>query len=346
MSEFVKKGNKYFRNNSDGTQTQVTPTEDGHFTWVQPDGQKVRSQKRYKITPSTSKSSTFSLIPQWFVNATMSAANADTPAVTTASGWYIDNNRNWQQNSENIHRKLESLKSRVANWALSRSSGTNNVHDAALSIVGNTILPGYDTRYYTGRRYTPMQYSDSEYSDKYGTTELETLINSQEKNYIRASTIGDFTGFKKSSTKGRYQDIPEYRNLPAVIDRFYTDTLYVPTPAKPVFDRNIGKSYRLSADSILVNVNWPYVNDTYDARNHYITFNINNQRQPYAFMEDVFNTNNTIVDKQLITPIIVNQKVPVQFTDDQEKLNRIPWLSSWFLNPRDVESKTQDEFYR
>lgn len=51
MGEFVRKGNNYYRNNSDGTQTQVTPTEDGYFHWVQPDGKRVRSQKRYKIDP-------------------------------------------------------------------------------------------------------------------------------------------------------------------------------------------------------------------------------------------------------------------------------------------------------
>lgn len=55
MSEFIKKGNKYYRNNSDGTQTQVTPTQDGYFTWTQPDGKKVRSQKRYKISTTSQK---------------------------------------------------------------------------------------------------------------------------------------------------------------------------------------------------------------------------------------------------------------------------------------------------
>lgn len=55
MSEFIKKGNKYYRNNSDGTQTHVTPTQDGYFTWTQPDGKKVRSQKRYKISTTSQK---------------------------------------------------------------------------------------------------------------------------------------------------------------------------------------------------------------------------------------------------------------------------------------------------
>lgn len=43
MGEFIKKNNKYYRNNSDGSQHEVTLGSDGHFHWVQPDGQHVRS---------------------------------------------------------------------------------------------------------------------------------------------------------------------------------------------------------------------------------------------------------------------------------------------------------------
>lgn len=104
MDTFIKKGNKYYRKNSDNTQTQVTPTKEGYFTWVQPDGKKVRSQKRYKInTPVQSKKepSTWDKIKKGFVNLTMGAANADESAVTTASGWQRDKNGNWNQNAVN-----------------------------------------------------------------------------------------------------------------------------------------------------------------------------------------------------------------------------------------------------
>lgn len=260
----------------------------------------------------------------------------------------MDDNGDWKQDSEKPGAK--SLRSfgrpiaHIANWAFARSGGTNSVPGATLSIIANILVPGYDTRYYAGRVYTPITYSDIKYNDKHGTTELETKINPKERNYVRAATLDDFSGFTPSSTKGRYQKIPEYHNLPAVTDKFYTDTLYAPIDAKESFDKNIGKSFRLSTDSTLVGVNWPYVNDTYDTRNHYITFNRDNQGQPHAFMEDVFNTNNSFVDKYLITPIIVNQNPLVQFTNDQEKLSRIPYLSNWFLNPRNIESATQDSF--
>lgn len=91
MSEFVKKGNKYFRNNSDGTQTEVTPTKDGYFTWTQPDGKKVRSQKKYKITTleassSQEEPSLWDKVKKGFVNATIGASVAEAPAIQTANG--------------------------------------------------------------------------------------------------------------------------------------------------------------------------------------------------------------------------------------------------------------------
>ena len=48
MSEFIKKNNDWFRNNSDGTQTKVQ-FKDGYFYWNQSDGKKVRSKKKYNI---------------------------------------------------------------------------------------------------------------------------------------------------------------------------------------------------------------------------------------------------------------------------------------------------------
>lgn len=38
---------------------------------------------------------------KWFTNATLTAANADAPAITTASGWQRDENRTWNQNAMN-----------------------------------------------------------------------------------------------------------------------------------------------------------------------------------------------------------------------------------------------------
>lgn len=40
----------------------------------------------------------FGWLPSWFTNASMSAANADQPAVTTASGWRRESDGSWNQN--------------------------------------------------------------------------------------------------------------------------------------------------------------------------------------------------------------------------------------------------------
>lgn len=102
MNEFIRKGNKYYRNNSDGTQTQVTPTKEGYFTWIQPDGKRVRSQKKYKITPIQPKKeeSFWNKLGKGFVNATIGASVAEAPAVQTANGWYMDDNGDWKQDPE------------------------------------------------------------------------------------------------------------------------------------------------------------------------------------------------------------------------------------------------------
>lgn len=51
MSEFIKKNNNWFRNNSDSTQTKVQ-FKDGYFYWTQSDGKKVKSKKKYNIIRS------------------------------------------------------------------------------------------------------------------------------------------------------------------------------------------------------------------------------------------------------------------------------------------------------
>lgn len=337
MAEFERKNGKWVRNNSDGTQTQVTRGSDNRFYWTQPDGKKVKSKKAYKFKAVTK---TKEDVPLWkrVMAGFVMGGNGDpgSSAIQVASGFSLNPDGSLEYSSDKS-------KNILAEWALSRSGGTNNIGGALLSIINN-ILPGNATRYYTGRIHTPIKYNNQKVNDRHGTSDLETKSYPLTKNYIRAATIGDFSGFIPSSTKGRYQNMSEYRGLPAVTDKFYTDTLYAPTASEIQFDRNLGKSYRLSSDSTLSNAKYKYIDGTYDARNHYITFNRDAQGQPNVFMEDVFNTNNPFVDKYLINPIIVNQTVPVQFTDDQEKLNRIPWLSNWFLLPRNIESRTQDSF--
>lgn len=106
MATFIKKNGKYYRNNSDGTQTEVTQ-KDGYLHWTQSDG----TQMKAKIKETPKKSSTqkkevkkeeswWNKLKKGFVNATIGASVAEAPAVQTANGWYMDNNGDWKQDPD------------------------------------------------------------------------------------------------------------------------------------------------------------------------------------------------------------------------------------------------------
>ena len=299
---FVKINGKWHRKNSDNTYTVVYPYDRNRFTWVQPDGTQVVSANRYNITKKP-------------MNKYLSKLIA---AFIPGSGF---------------GRK-------IASYLLQRTGGTNSISGASASILSNAI-PGVSTRYYDGRVHTPQQYTDQKYNDRHGTTELETTVAHDNKNYVKSASENTYNGFTLSPTRGRYSYMPKYSNSVAVNDTFYGDTIYAPKEAEKKYINNLGKSFRLSTDSTLQGAQYKYIDNTYDARNHYITFTKGKAGEYTPFLEDVFNTNNKVVDNYLM-PIIVNQNPVLQFTDDPEKLNRIPWLSNWFLNPRNVESNTQD----
>ena len=101
--EFIKKGNKYYRNNSDGTQTEVTPTQEGYFTWTQPDGKKVRSQKRYKISTTSQqkeKSSLWDSFKTGLINFGVYSATSEPggSAIQTSEGTQINNDGSFTYN--------------------------------------------------------------------------------------------------------------------------------------------------------------------------------------------------------------------------------------------------------
>lgn len=96
--KFIKKDGKYYRINSDKTQTEVQ-LKDGYFHWTQPDKIRVRAKLDNNLVDMDKANSVMSKIGRVFTNATMSAANADAPAVTTASGWQREKDGSWNQNA-------------------------------------------------------------------------------------------------------------------------------------------------------------------------------------------------------------------------------------------------------
>lgn len=96
MNKFIKKNGKYYRINSDNTQTEVQLRDD-YFHWTQSDGIKVKAKLDNNLTDMDKSESFLSKLGRVFTNATMSAANADAPAVTTASGWNRNPDGSWDQ---------------------------------------------------------------------------------------------------------------------------------------------------------------------------------------------------------------------------------------------------------
>lgn len=45
---FIKRENKYYRINTDNSKSQVERTSDNRFTWINPDGKRVITKKKYK----------------------------------------------------------------------------------------------------------------------------------------------------------------------------------------------------------------------------------------------------------------------------------------------------------
>lgn len=93
---FIKKDGKYYRINSDNTQTEVQ-LKDGYFHWTQPDKVKVRVKLDNNLADMDKSESLLNKIGRMFTNATIGAANADSPAVMTASGWSRNKDGSWSQ---------------------------------------------------------------------------------------------------------------------------------------------------------------------------------------------------------------------------------------------------------
>lgn len=133
--KFIKKNGKYYRLNSDNTQTEVQ-LKDGYFHWVQPDKIKVRTKLDSNLTDLDKSESFLSKAGKLFTNATMTAANADAPAVTAAAGWNRNKDGSWDQSKINS-KGAKDLRKNLA--ILSASAYTPIVIAGAPMIAPGTV---------------------------------------------------------------------------------------------------------------------------------------------------------------------------------------------------------------
>lgn len=222
---------------------------------------------------------------------------------------------------------------------LSRTEGSNDFWSSVGSVLGAGFT-GTNGNWYDGKYHAPREFKNALTNVRHGGNEITNGKRDDYQNYVRAFTLKDYTGFKPSDKikRGRYTNIKQYSDLPYVLGKFYGDTAYIQPKYQPIIDVNIGQTYRVNKDDLVVGSR-NYV-DTYDARNHYVSFTGTKDR-PALLFEDVFNTNNDFVDQHNY-PIIVNQEIPIVYTDDENKLNQWPTLTKWLQMPFTFETKTKD----
>ncbi len=232
-----------------------------------------------------------------------------------------------------------SKKDNFWNGIISRTEGSNNVWSSISSVLGAGFT-ATNHNYYDGKYHVSRQFENPEIHLRNGGNSITNNKRDDYQNYVRAFTLKDYNGFKPSDKikRGRYANIKQYSNLPYVLGKFYGDTAYIKPEYQPIIEANLGQTFRVNKDA-LVNGSKDYVN-TYDARNHYTTFT-GTKDSPTLLFEDVFNTNNAFVDKNNY-PFIVNQEIPIVYTNDEDKLNQWPALTKWLQLPFTFETKTKD----
>lgn len=208
---------------------------------------------------------------------------------------------------------------RRQNLILRNTEGVGNVLADGISILTNQLG---DNTYYDGKLHNNTGHL-SMYQNK---------VKDDNRNIINLYTDKNDLGFEPSNIgPGRYSDIKKFGELPAYKGKFYGDTIYAPLRARKLFLENVGKSYNIYKDSFAYNSS--FKDNTDDVRHHYITFE-NNNSSPTVLMEDIWDSTKWL--NELNYPFILNQRVPVIFTNDQSKLNQWPDLSNWFLNPQNT----------
>lgn len=208
----------------------------------------------------------------------------------------------------------DDLRKRAANIAFS-SSGEYNGDVPYYLYAGLEKLGGI---HYDGNIHDDIQVQTKDGTE---TDYWHTKEDNSSHNYVKAYTLGDFTGFKPSLVgRGRYSK-GRYSTAPAVTDKFYTDTLYLPMSMQEDFMKYPIIGRQINKDEIRL------LPGTYDAGNHGYT---TEPETSTVLFEDVFDVDPENIESPLVRsvasylnknthPIIVNQRVPVVFTNDSNK---------------------------
>lgn len=220
--------------------------------------------------------------------------------------------------------KATGAEEKLQNVIIRNLSGTSDIINEGLELG----LGPFKKYYYDGKLHNDALYYDPEQYHALAPTIYTTNKWDTNRNLVNLYTTQDDTGFKPSEiTIGDYADKEKYKDLPVYEGNFYGDgPLYLPTSAKQYFDSNLNRGYSLNQDKLIKGVSSFEGID--DVRNHRM-----NPRKfgdtYYVDFSDVWDIDRAGLNSQNY-PFILNQRVPVIFTDDEEKINTRQNLSNWF----------------
>lgn len=301
IGSFVKlKGEDFYRRvNSDGTLTQVGDKE---------------NQYNYQNTPSKVRND--------FIKSKGGQRGINGPHWTNIPFEIVDKLPG--QSIIDFIVDKTGYRRAMTNALLRNANGTAG-WDEFINIPRNAVSP---TGYYTGKIYTNPKAEDI-ISEESGPN-YYSIEEDSNGNMINLYTHQDDRGFEPSKIGvGIYKNDSRFNKLPAYQGNYYNiDTLYLPTSQQESFKNNLDKSKLINHDQSLIGMSQEQVDGTYDAKNFYITPRYING-QYYIDMEDVFDLDKFGLDGKNY-PFIINQRLPVKFTDNESMLKTIPKSRTWY----------------
>ena len=191
---------------------------------------------------------------------------------------------------------------------LRNTEGQGNVTEDGLSILTGP----FRSNYYDGKIHTtgkPILNRPVGASSFYFSNENYDPSH----NHIRLFTLKDTNGFQKSKHDAGVYKNTKYEKLPAYEENYYNiEHLEIPEYMKPYIDQLNGKHVSINKDILLKSRNIDFDN-TYDARNHYVSIYGDN-KNPNIRFDDVFDISldwvNKLNNPYRLTQVLSSEYVP------------------------------------
>lgn len=206
----------------------------------------------------------------------------------------------------------------IQNYIIRNTEGTGKL----LSEIGSVLTGPLRINYYDGKMHKNTIKSPIAAQDEFTTNHWNN-----DRNIVNLFTYQDDTGFEPSKLGvGSYRGT-KFEKFPAYEGNYYNiDTLYVSPKSKKFFDNNLNKRFQQDHDTLTGGMtNYEGIDDV----QHYGMIPRSIDGNYYVDFEDVWDADRGGFNSRNY-PFILNQRLPVVFTDNKEKLKITPRLSQWF----------------